>query len=64
LVNAGARQRIKIGSQSYSLGFELGNDDLLLWARLSDFVRVIWGLPWEVEAAGYFATMLGNDDLC
>ena len=48
-----------------ALRFELGNDDLLrpfASGRLPVFVWIMWGLPWEVGAAGCFAIMLGNGD--
>lgn len=35
---------------------------LLLRAVYLLFVWFVWGLPWEVGAAGCFTIMLGNDD--
>jgi len=44
--------------------FELGNDNRL-WPLASETIGVwfVDGLPWEVGAAGGFASMFGNDDL-
>ena len=45
---------------------ELGNDDMLqppASARWSIILKWVVGvLPWEVGAAGCFATTVGNDD--
>jgi hypothetical protein len=38
--------------------FELGNNDR--WRPVGGWL--VGGLPWEVGAAGSFASMLGNDD--